>query len=431
MGVTLLSAIVIGLLSVFQASQLNLNDVLKSAQNLGTPDRHSNRIRQTLVVGQIALALVLLTGAGLVIKSFWRLQAVNPGLKTDHLVTAGLSLSFGDYPNGDPRRTQLYQQAVEKLSALPGVVSVGAISHLPLGGRTMQLPFVIPGQSSAKADERVTDYRVITPSFFQTAGVELKKGRIFDEGDRSGTPTVFVVNEAFVGTYLGGAEPVGVKLDGESKFVKGEIVGVVASVKHRGLELDAQPALYVSYLQSSSFAIMNFIVRTQTDPASLVGPVRRELEALESRGVVFNVRPFDEFIADAVAPRRFNLWLFAGFGLLAVLLAAAGIYATINFAVVQRSREIGIRVALGAQKNAVMKLILREAALLIGAGLVIGVGASFALSQWIKSLLFGVSATDPLTYLIGSVLVIGIALYASWIPARRATKVDPISTLRS
>jgi predicted permease len=352
-------------------------------------------------------------------------------LKTDHLVTAGLSLSFADYPNGDPRRTQLYQQAVEKLSALPGVVSVGAISHLPLGGRTMQLPFVIPGQSSAKADERVTDYRVITPSFFQTAGVELKKGRIFDEGDRSGTPTVFVVNEAFVRTYLGGAEPVGVKLDGESKFVKGEIVGVVASVKHRGLELDAQPALYVSYLQSSSFAIMNFIVRTQTDPSSLVGPVRRELEALESRGVVFNVRPFDEFIADAVAPRRFNLWLFAGFGLLAVLLAAAGIYATINFAVVQRSREIGIRVALGAQKNAVMKLILREAALLIGAGLVIGVGASFALSQWIKSLLFGVSATDPLTYLIGSFLVIGIALYASWIPARRATKVDPISTLRS
>ena len=431
MGVTLLSAIVIGLVSVFQASQLNLNDVLKSAQNLGTTDRHSNRIRQTLVVGQIALALVLLTGAGLIIKSFWRLQAVNPGLKTDHLVTAGLSLSFADYPYGDPRRTQLYRQAVEKLSALPGVVSVGAISHLPLGGRTMQLPFVIPGQSSAKADERVTDYRVITPSFFQTAGVELKKGRIFDERDRSGTPTVFIVNEAFARTYLGGMEPVGVKLDGESKLVKGEIVGVVASVKHRGLELDAQPALYVSYLQSSTFPIMNFVVRTQTDEASLVGPVRRELEALESRGVVFNVRPFDEFIADAVAPRRFNLWLFAGFGLLAVLLAAAGIYATINFAVVQRNREIGIRVALGAQKNAVMKLILREAALLIGVGLVIGVGTSFALSQWIKSLLFGVSATDPLTYLIGSFLVIGIALYASWIPARRATKVDPISTLRS
>ena len=430
MGVTLLSAITIGLLSVFQAFRLNLNDVLKSAQNLGTTDRHSNRLRQTLVVGQIALALVLLTGAGLVIKSFLRLQSVDPGLKTDHLVTAGLSLSFADYPNGSPKRTQLYQQAVEKLNALPGVVSVGAISHLPLGGRTMQLPFMIPAQSSAKNDERVTDYRVITPSFFQTAGVELKKGRLFDERDRTGTPPVFIVNEAFVRTYLAGMEPIGVKLDGESQLVKGEIIGVVASVKHRGLELDAQPALYVSYLQSSTFPIMNFVVRTQTDPSSLVGPVRHELEALEPRGVVFNVKPFDEFIADAVAPRRFNLWLFAGFGFLAVLLAAAGIYATINFAVVQRNREIGIRVALGAQKNAVLKLILKEAALLIAAGLIIGVAASFAISQWIKSLLFGVSATDPLTYLIGGVLVIGIALYASWIPARRATKVDPISTLR-
>ena len=431
MGVALLSAIVIGLVTVFQSSKLNLNDVLKNAQSLGTTDRHSNRIRQTLVVGQIALALVLLTGAGLIIKSFWRLQRVDSGLKTDQLVTAGLSLSFADYPNGSPKRAQLYHQALEKLRALPGVVSVGAISHLPLGGRTMQLPFTIPAQSAAvNADERVADYRVISPSFFQTAGVELKTGRVFDERDRSGTRQVFIVNEAFVRTYLPGVEPIGVKLDGESQFVRGEIVGVVASVKHRGLELDAQPALYVSYLQSATFPIMNFVVRTQTDPSSLVGPVRRELQALETRAVVFNVRPFDEFIGDAVAPRRFNLWLFAGFGFLAVVLAAAGIYATINFAVMQRNREIGIRVALGAQKKAVLKLILREAAVLIGAGLIVGVTASFAISQWIKSLLFGVSATDPLTYLIGSLSVISIALYASWIPARRATKVDPINTLR-
>lgn len=430
-GVTLLSAVTIGLVSLFQASRLNLNDVLKSAQNLGTTDRHSNRLRQTLVVGQIALALVLLTGAGLIVKSFWRLQAVDPGLKTDHLVTAGLSLSFADYPYGSPKRTQLFAQALEKLSALPGVVSVGAISHLPLGGRTMQLPFTIAAQSTrAHNDERVADYRVISPSFFQNAGVELKKGRVFDERDRTGTQTVFIVNEAFVRSFLAGVEPIGVKLEGESKLVHGEIVGVVASIKHRGLELDAQPALYVSYLQSSTFPIMNFVVRTQTDPSSLVGPVRRELEGLEPRGVVFNVRPFDEFIADAVAPRRFNLWLFAGFALLAVLLAAAGIYATINFAVVQRTREIGIRVALGAQKSAVLKLILREAAILIAVGLIIGVGASFALSQWIKSLLFAVSPTDLFTYLIGILAVIIIALYASWIPARRATKVDPISTLR-
>ncbi|HEX3187617.1 MAG TPA: ABC transporter permease [Pyrinomonadaceae bacterium] len=431
MGVALLCAITIGLVSVFQSSRLNLNDVLKNAQSAGTTDRHSNRIRQTLVVGQIALALVLLTGAGLIVKSFRRLQAVDTGMRTDHLVTAGLSLSFADFPNGSPKRTQLYQQAVEKLSALPGVVSVGAISHLPLGGRTMQLPFTIPTQSTpAKHDERVADYRVVTPSFFQTTGVELKKGRLFAESDRERGRQVFIVNEAFVRTYLPAVEPVGVRLDGESALVKGEIVGVVASIKHRGLELDAQPALYVSYLQSSTFPIMNFVVKTQTDPSSLLGPVRRELEQLEPRAVVFNVRTFDEFMSDAVAPRRFNLWLFAGFGFLAVLLAAAGIYATINFAVAQRNREIGIRVALGAQKSAVMKLILREAGILIAAGLIIGVAASFAISQWIKSLLFDVSATDPFTYLIAGFAVICIALYASWIPARRATKVDPISTLR-
>ena len=431
MGVSLLSAITIGLISVFQASRLNLNDVLKGTQNYGTTDPRSNRIRQTLVVGQVALALVLLTGAGLIVKSFWRLQAVDPGMKADHLVTAGLSLSFADYPNGSPQRTQLFQQALENLGALPGVVSAGAISHLPLGGRTMQLPFTIAAESTrAKADERVADYRVVTPSFFQTAGVALKKGRGFNESDRSGTPRVFVVNEAFVRTYLSGVDPIGVKLDGESQLVHGEIVGVVASIKHRGLELDAQPALYVSYLQSATFPIMNFVVKTQTDPSTLAGPVRRELEALDSRGVVFNVKPFDEFVGDALAPRRFNLWLFAGFGFLAVLLAAAGIYATINFAVVQRNREIGIRVALGAQKNAVMKLILREGAMLVAAGLIIGVSASFAINQWIKSLLFGVSATDPFTYLLMGFLVVSIALFASWIPARRATKVDPITTLR-
>ena len=430
-GVALCSAITIACVSVFQSSQLNLNDVLKSAQNLGTTDRHSNRIRRTLVVGQIALAVVLITSAGLVVKSFWRLQAIDLGLKTDHLLTAGLSVSFAEYPNGSAKRTELFHQALEKLGALPGVVSVGAISHLPLGGRTMQLPFTIAGQSTgAKTDERVADYRVVSPSFFETAGVELKKGRVLNETDRSGTPSVFLVNEAFVRTYLSGVEPIGVRLDSDSQFAKGTIVGVVANIKHRGLELDAQPALYVSYLQSSTFPIMNFVVKTQMDSSSFIGPVRRTLEELNSDGVVFNVRPFDEFIADSVAPRRFNLWLFAGFGVLAVLLSAIGIYATITFAVVQRNREIGIRVALGAQKSSVMKLIFREGAILIGAGLIIGFSASLAINQWIQSLLFDVSATDPFVYLPMGLLVMSIGLFASWIPARRATQVDPISILR-
>jgi putative ABC transport system permease protein len=432
LALSLLSGVVFGLVPAFQASQLQINDALKSTESLGASPRRSNHVRRMLVVVQIALALILLTGAGLVVKSFWRLQAVDPGLKVDGLLTAGLSLSFADYPKGSLKRTQIFHQALDRLSTLPGVESVGAISHLPLGGRTMKLPFKIAGQPSVgPSDERVADYRVVTPSYFQTAGVALKKGRMFDPGDRRGAPQVFVVNEAFARTFLSGIEPVGVRLDGDTEYVKGEIIGVVANVRHQGIELDADPAFYVSYEQSSTFPIMNFIVRTQTDPSSLAVAVQRELEALDARGVVFNVKPFDDFIADAVAPRRFNLWLFSAFGVLAVLLATAGIYATLNFAVAQRKREIGIRMALGAQTSAVMRLILREGTMLIGIGLLIGFSASLALTQWMKSLLFGVSATDPLTYMSMGGLVITTALLACWIPARRATKIDPIRTLRS
>ncbi len=431
LSISCFSTIMLGLFPAFQASQLDLNDALKNAQSHGSTPRRSNRVRRTLVVAQIALALILLTGAGLVVKSFWRLQAIDPGINGEHLLTAGLSLSFGDYPNS-PKRTQLFHQAVESLSTLPGVTSVGAISHLPLGGRTMKQPFWITGEAQAtKADERVTDYRVVTPSFFETASVQLKKGRLFDDRDRDDTPQVFVVNEAFARTYLAGREPIGVRLDGDNKFVKGEIVGVVASIKHRSLEFDAEPALYVSYLQTSTFPIMNFVVRTNTEPSSLIVPVQQRLQALDSRAVVFNVRPFDQFVADAVAPRRFNLWLFSAFGFLATLLAAAGIYATMNFAVVQRHREIGIRIALGAQRSAVTRLILGEGAMLVGIGLLIGFTVSLALNQLMKSLLFAVSATDPLIYLLMTTLVIAIALLASSIPVRRATKIDPIRTLRS
>ena len=432
LAISCLSTILFGLFPAFQASQLQLNDALKNTNSFGATPRRSNRVRQTLVVAQIALALILLTGAGLVVKSFWRLQAVDAGIKSEHLLTAGLSLSFADYPNGSPKRTQLYRDALQDLSALPGVTSVGAISHLPLGGRTMKLPFRIADEGNvSKSEERVTDYRVVSPSFFETAGVQLKKGRLFDDREREGTPQSFVINEAFARTYLAGKEPVGVRLDGDSQFVKGEIIGVVASIKHTSLELDAEPALYVSYQQSATFPIMNFVVKTTTDPSSLIVPVQQKLQALDSRAVVFNVRPFDHFVADAVAPRRFNLWLFSAFGFLAALLAAAGIYAIMNFAVVQRKREIGIRVALGAQKSAVMKLIVGEGAVLAGAGLLIGFTVSLALNQLMNSLLFGVSATDPLVYFLMTTLVITIALIASSIPALRATKIDPMQTLRS
>jgi putative ABC transport system permease protein len=189
--------------------------------------------------------------------------------------------------------------------------------------------------------------------------------------------------------------------------------------------------MYVSYQQTSTFPIMNFVIKAKTDPSSLIVPAQQRLQALDSRAAVFNVRPFDQFVADAVAPRRFNLWLFSAFGFLAAVLAAAGLYATMSFAVVQRQKEIGIRVALGAQKSAVMKLIIGEGAVFVSLGLLLGFSASLALNQLMKSLLFGVSTTDPLIYFLMATLVITISLVASAIPARRATKIDPIRTLRS
>ncbi len=430
-AISILSGVVFGLVPALQASHSSINQLLKGSDNAGASGRRSNRFRRSLVIGQIALALVLLTGAGLVIKSFRRLQEVDPGFKTDHLLTAGVSLSFNDYPNGSPKRTQFFVAALERLSSLPGVTSAGAISHLPFGGRTMKLPFFIKGHSTTSVkNEDTADYRVVTPSFFRTAGVELIKGRLLDEHDRESTSKVFVVNQAFVRSFLPGIDPIGAQLEGESAFVKGEIVGVVANVKHKGLELKAEPAFYVSYQQSATFPIMNFLIHTESDPEQLAGAVQRELQALDPKAVVFNVRPFSDFIADSVAPRRFNLWLFSAFGSLALLLATAGIYGTINYAVTQRTREIGIRIALGAQRRDILTLVLSDGMRLIVIGSLFGLIGSLAVTRWMQTLLFSVSPTDPITYVVVGALLIVVALIASWIPARRATRVDPVISLR-
>ena len=429
-GVTLLTAIIVGLVPALQTSRSDLQSALKQGNSLGTTPRRSNHFRRSLVITQMALALVLLVGAGLLIKSFWRLQAVTPGFQSENVLSAGLSLSFGDYPDS-ARRSLLFRQATEKLAELPGVTSVGAISHLPFGGRTLQQRFSIKGQSPLTAkNEAVADYRVVTPSFFETLHIPLKKGRGFDEHDTAETPHVLVINEAFARTYFPGRDPIGARLEGAADFIKGEIVGVVGDVKHRGLDAEALPAFYVSYRQSSTFPIMNFLVRSQNDPASLTLSVQRALQTLDARGVVFNVRPFEDFVADSVTPRRFNLWLLGAFAVLAVVLALAGIYGTMSYAVAQRTRELGIRVALGAQRRDVLKLIVGEGMKLIVVGIGIGVLGAFALTRLMKSLLFAVSASDPLTFVVIALLLMSIALLACWFPARRATKVDPLVALR-
>ena len=429
-AVTLVAAVIVGLAPALQASRSDIQAALKDGNNLGTTPRRSNHFRRFLVITQMALALVLLVGAGLLIKSFWKLQSVNPGFQSEQVLGAGLSLSFGDYPDR-ASRARLFQQAMGQLTALPGVASVGAISHLPFGGRTLQQPFSIEGQSRlARKNEAVADYRVVTPSFFQTLKIPLKKGRGLDEHDTAETPQVFVINEAFARTYFPGSDPIGERLEGANDLVKGEIVGVVGDIKHRGLEADVVPAFYVSYRQSSTFPIMNFLVRSQSEPAPLTVAVQRSLQALDPRGVVFNVRPFEDFVADSASPRRFTLWLLGAFAGLALVLAVTGIYGTMSYAVAQRTREVGIRVALGAQGSDVLKLVVGEGLKLIVVGMGVGLLGALVLTQWMTRLLFGVTPTDGTTFVVAAVGLMLVALLACYVPARRATEVDPLVALR-
>jgi predicted permease len=276
----------------------------------------------------------------------------------------------------------------------------------------------------------VADYRVVTPSVFEVLRIPLKRGRVFDEHDTAKTPKVFVISESFARAYFAGRDPIGAHLDGDNDLVKGEIIGVVGDVKHRGLEAESAPAFYVSFKQSSTFPLMNFLVRTQADPAVLTVPVQRELQALDTRAVVFNARPFEYFLADSVAPRRFNLWLLIAFAALAVALAMAGIYGTMSYAVGQRTREIGIRMALGARGSNVLGLILRSCLALTLSGVVIGLGGAFVLTRLMRNLLFEVSPTDAVTFAAVPLVLIAVALLAGYLPAKRATKVDPMVALR-
>jgi len=430
-ALSVLTSVLFGLVPAWQASQSDVNQALKNTGRSGATAPQRHRFRSMLVVAQVALALVLLVGAGLLINSFWRLQSIGPGFDSTHILTAGLSLSFTDYPNDDPRRQIIFQQALQRLASLPGVEQVGAISHLPLGGRTMQLRFRIEGREPVSAlNETIADHRVVTPAFFETLRVPVKRGRIFTERDTSQTPFVYLINESFARIYFAGRDPVGKRMVGGNSLPSGEIVGVVADMKHRGLEADALPAFYVSYQQHATLPIMNFVIRSSIEPGSLSNSVRRELQALDPNQVVFNVRSMDEFLSDAVAQRRFSMLLLGLFATMAMILAAAGIYGVTAYTVALRTHEIGIRVALGAQAQDVLGLVVGHGMMLALIGVSVGLAAAFALTRLMSSLLFGVSATDPMTFAVIALLTTGVALLACYVPARRATKVDPMVALR-
>jgi predicted permease len=382
---------------------------------------------------EIAVATVLLVGAGLLLKSFWHLQTVDPGFKPDHVLTAGVSLNREKYMNADDRRTAFFSQALERIRSVPGVESVAMISHLPFSGRGVNMGFTIAGQPQVAGDEdRLrAELRVISPDYFRTMTIPVRQGRAFSEQDTKSGPTVAIVNEAFVRQFLPDRTPLGQRLQiGFSDPLDVEVVGLVGDVRHRGYDADARPEIYVSYLQDTIWPVMNLVIRTQNEPRTVAAAVRHEIEAVDPTQAVFDVRPLEEMLSGSIAERRFNLILLLAFAFVAVLTAAAGIYGIMTYFVSQRTSEIGIRMALGASKRDVLRLVLGHGIkwALLGVGL--GLLGSLVVTRLIVSFLFGVSAVDPLTLAGATIFLIFVALLACYVPTQRAIKVDPLIAIR-
>jgi putative ABC transport system permease protein len=431
--VSLLTGIIFGLAPAFQASRATINDALKEGGKGTAGVSSGKRMRGVLVVAEVALSLVLLIGAGLFIRSFTRLTQVDPGFNPEHVLTMELSLPRANYPDKQKAAT-FYQQIIQRIQSLPGVQAAAATTILPLSGSNSDSSFVIEGRMPRDAGEVPDEeIRVITPDYFRALGVPLIRGRFFTDADAEKAPQVLIINQALARKYFAGEDPLGKRItfgDPRRKdAVWATIIGVVGDVKHRGLNVQAKPEYYLPNLQDSQRALI-LAVRTNADPASMVAAVRQEILAVDKDQPVANIRTMTEVISTSVAPQRLSTMMFLIFACVALVLAAVGIYGVMAYSVSQRTHEIGIRMALGAQRGDVLRMVIKEGMTLALIGVVIGLAASYALTRVISTLLYDVSVTDPAIFVGLSLLLALVALLACGIPARRATKVDPMVALR-
>ncbi|HEV7475788.1 MAG TPA: ABC transporter permease [Pyrinomonadaceae bacterium] len=428
-GLTLFTGFVFGLVPAFQSSRVDLNERLKEGGRGGMSGGHHNRMRSLMMVSEIALSFMLLVGAGLLIKSFMRLRDVSPGFTASNLLS--VRLSAGKYSNGVPR-AQFFRQAVERLNTLPGIQSSGAVLSLPLGGDTFNVgrAYIREGRPATPEESGNAAYLVTMPDYFRTMQIPLLAGRTFTEQDTGDGVKVMIVNETMAKQLWPGQSPVGKRLTiwRDEKFPR-EIIGVVGDIKE-SLDAEAGSQMYVPYAQDANWSSLSFVIRTNGDPLALAAGVRNELRSLDKAVPVFNVKSMDEVLATSVAPRRIPMLLLSAFAGVALLLAMIGIYGVTSYYVTQRTREIGIRMALGAQIGDVMRLVLKGGMVLAVLGIVIGLAGSFVLTRLMTSLLFGVNPTDVVTFAVVSLALLATALLASYLPARRATKVDPLIALR-
>jgi putative ABC transport system permease protein len=432
-GISLLTGVIFGLLPAWTAARSGVSEGLKEGGRSATAGSARQRLRSLFVVGELAVAMILLVGAGLLIKTFWNLRSVEPGFNPDHLLTMRVELPEVRYKEVEPQ-TRFRTQVLAGVNSLPGV-QAAMISELPLSGDSLDHDFVIEGRPPiAPGDEPSLETRSVLGDYFHTMQIPLRLGRDFGQQDFADkAPLVGIVNDAIVRQYFPNENPLGKRVrwirNPQVEWI--EIVGVVGDVKHFGLDLPDQPGLYSPYTQTNPWKRWTtLVVRTQSDPAGMAGAVKEQIWKVDSQLPLTLVKTMNDVAEGSFSARRFNMLLLAIFAALALVLAAVGIYGVMSYAVTQRTQEIGIRMALGARAVDVLKLIIRNGLALTLAGVVIGVGGALALTRLLRTLLFGVTPTDAFTFVTVSAVLIVVAMVACYLPARRATKVDPLIALR-
>ncbi|HVG29686.1 MAG TPA: ABC transporter permease [Pyrinomonadaceae bacterium] len=431
--VTLATGVVFGLAPALQASKADVNEALKEGGRGTGEGGGRRRLRGALVVSEVALSLVLLIGAGLLAQSFKRLLDVTPGFDAKNLVTMDVVPRRSRYPE-EPQRVQFFKDFAEQASRLPGVRGVGLVDPLPLNGNFEAWDFQIEGRAPfAPGEQNDADRRVVNGDYFRVMGIPLRRGRTFDDRDRKEAPQVLVVNDTFARQFFPGDDPLGKRIvfgGGPAGGTAREIVGVVGDVRHAGLDEPATPEFYVPYTQVLTARLTVVARSASDDTAGVAGALRGVIRRTDKDSPVYNVRTMEELLAASVAKRRFNMILLGGFAAVALVLAALGIYGVISYTVTQRTHEIGVRVALGAQPGDVVRMILSQGMRLTLLGVGVGLLGASALTRVMSGLLFGVSATDPVTFGGVALLLAGVAFVSCLLPARRATKVDPMIALR-
>ena len=430
--VSVLTGIVFGLVPAIHSSKTELTESLKEGGRSGAEGARRNRIRGVLVVGELAIAVVLLVGAGLLIQSLWRLRQVSPGFESQNLLTFVVGIPEVKYPTG--KQAQFYRDLITRIESLPGVRSASSIIPLPLSGDSFSISFETEGRPVAKGDRPSADFFAVQGDYFKTLGVSMLKGRDFTERDNKQGPPVVIVNQAFARKFfpnedaLGKRIRPGISTDTDEPAMR-EIIGVVSDIRNRNLSSELRPGYYMPAAQMP-FNQMTLVVRTTNDPHSVITAVQNEVHAMDNELPIFNVKTMDDYISATVAGPRFNATLLVIFAGVALILTIVGLYGVMSYSVAQRTNEIGIRMALGAQTKDVLRLIVSQGFKLVLIGLGIGLAGAFALMRVISSLLFGVTTKDPLTFAAVAVLLTLVALLACYIPARRATRLDPLHALR-